>query len=232
MNHDDTREDLEIALEPESSGPEYLNIDRPRAMLTKTDRELLVGQKDYDSAQPLRNARHRVREHIRQSLNDVYLINSQLESSELKQIVERQTQLDIDKDRTHIWLPSGLVQLGVRMEYAASENPEMSDEELIEGLLKESLRTVLKQIYDDVIITGVDLSVNIKKQDPESEQFVNNLISGKPAVEEVVGYLSSGDAEYLRRRLRELDAEIEMSNGQSIGPDDRFFEVFAPESQG
>lgn len=227
MTDDSTEtEDRKTALK-QSSGF-YQRPNRKRAMLTQTDRELLLGLKEYDSEQGLRNARHRLREHVRHSLHDIFLLMTQLEQSELERIVERQRELDEQENLAQISFPGGVFNLGTRLAYIiATEDERQSFEETVEGLVSSAVRGTMERAYDDGVLTEVTVDVSVETEE-NAEKIVDSLLSGTPQRSSVLSYLSNHDPELLQRRLREEDEEINIrgANNGSIGPDHDIFGIF------
>ncbi len=60
--------------------------DRERGILSKTDREYLVGESDIDRKDSERAVRRRIRERVKNALRDFDLLNQHLESRDREQI--------------------------------------------------------------------------------------------------------------------------------------------------
>lgn len=55
--------------------PELFNLDRPRGILSKTDREYLVGDREYEHEQSELNRKQEIRKRIKNGLQDFELLN-------------------------------------------------------------------------------------------------------------------------------------------------------------
>jgi hypothetical protein len=226
-----TEDDLDDFEPTKPTRPEFENTTRPRGILTQTDRQVLAGMKRYDSKQGMRNARHRIREHIRQSLNDVYVVNRTLDASELKQIEERQRELDVEQERRQVVFAPAATELGVRLSYAlALDDPDNSVVDEVERNVTEALFRVVGDFNDDIVVTDVNVDIDLERESAESDELLNEIVFGKPSPHKVTQYMANGNADRLRRRLLELDAEIEVEGGNSIGPDDKLFSMFGSET--
>jgi hypothetical protein len=206
----------------------FEETDRPRGIFTQTDRQLLFGELEYDSDQALRNARHRVREHIRHSLNDIFLINRNLDDSELKQVIDRQKEIDVENELTQIAYDPALIELGIRIaRIQYEENDRYTFEDVIEEMVVRRTLNVASSMSDDMFIKNVEVEVNIEQEDVTGKKVIYDLIHGKPSVGELMDFLSKGDPERLRDRLRELDTELETADSQKISPEDTIFDLYS-----
>lgn len=210
----------------EKNNPEWHDPNRDRAMLTRTDRQLLLGEKEYDSEQALRNARHRVREHIRDSLNDAQLVASRIDQSEFKQIENRQAKLDNDRGYVPANHQGGVMELALRLIHAdPPEGTEASFERSIETVLARRTKTVIERL-ENVAVANIDVDISLERRSLEDDQFINDLIFGNPEAETVWSYLMAGGGEQLFQKLQELDAEITTKEGVTIGPDHSVFNMY------
>lgn len=151
-------------------------------MLTRTDRELLLHRKEYDSEQSRRNARHRLREHIRNSLHDIFLIASHLERDELKQLVDRQRKLDEEGDHGQISLTTGVFKFGCQLaDVVAVDNQRHTFEEKVEADLATVLPSVVERANDDLAVTDVNVDISIETEE-DTDALIDELISGNPTM--------------------------------------------------
>lgn len=213
-------------LAPQSRPPIYEKTDRGRAMLTKTDRELLLGEKEYDSDQGLRNARHRIREHVRKSIPDIHLIAERLEIHELEQLVERQWELDKEGDYRGFQLSPGVLLLAVQLMYIeANETETRSFIEHVESQVGWAVRSIVERANNNLLVTETDVNISMTKQEDEDE-IVDDLIRGNPTMSAVSTYLLNFGTDHIQKILRERDTVIETSEGPVIGPDHDLFDGF------
>lgn len=205
--------------------PVAMDLDRQRAMLTRTDRELLIGRKNYDSEQVLRNAKYRIREHIRNSIDDVMLINNTLSLSEFRQIEHRQKKLYREGEVQSPSFADPAVELGLRFAYVqATEIGEYTFEELVEELTKYSVRSILTTL-EDSLIENVDVNVSVQKTGLQDE-LLTELVSGTTSMNRLILYLSNpdSDTEKLRNKLQEHSTSIETKDAGAISPEGELFE--------
>ena len=221
--------DVEIHEKGNRPLPLHRQVDRGRAMLTRTDRELLLNLKEYDSEQARRNARHRLREHIRESLPDIFLIGTHLEPDELKQLVDRQRKLDEEENYAPISLTSGVFKFGCQLADAvAADDQRQTFEEKVEGDLATVLPSVVERANDDIVVTDVNVDISIETKE-DTDALIDELISGNPRMTTVMSYLQRHDADLLRERLREQDTVIDLAGKEKIGPDHELFELITGE---
>lgn len=83
-------DDFEEFLEPSL----WLEADRKRGILTKNDREYLLGERELEG-QDERNARYRIRQRIVQALADLVLIFRELDLDDMDQIANHE-QVNVD----------------------------------------------------------------------------------------------------------------------------------------
>jgi len=206
----------------------YRKIDRSRGILTPTDRELLLGQKEYESDQALRNARYRIREHIRHSLLDMFLIYNDIDYDELAQVVQRQDKLNSnDETRAPGGSAHGLALITVGLQIANERHRTYRNnfEELAEHKVESAIRQFQRHTGSEIIKTvDVDISIESEKN---TDELIEHLLFEDPDVGTVIEYLERGDLELLANKLREHDEEITPKNHSPIGPDDRIVNIHA-----
>lgn len=207
--------------------------DRPRAALTRTDRELMLGVKEYDSAQGLRNAEYRLREHIRHTLHDLFLISNVTPQSELEQLLERDADVNELGYYTIPFHADAAFTLASRLSYIGAIKDYADDrtfEEWVESSLSGAIRTTFEE--QGKFITGLDVDISVDVQDSASDKIIDEFVFGTPEQMDVISYLKEGDAQRLRERLRELDETISFAgdeNPEEIGPDSDLFDMFISE---
>jgi len=219
----------------DSQHPErgYPNIDRPRGIFTPTDREVLVGDKEYESEQGLRNARYRLREHVRESLLDIFLMSSYFEQDELVQVLQRQSKLDDEAGRPRLLISAALVRLGFRIEYEDSKSGGRDFTERVEDRVQGAFATVYEQLTDD-IVREIDVDITLETQSSDSDELLEHLVFGEPSMATVLSYLRNGDVQLLRDKLLEHGEEIDHTNearSDPIGPDSDLLEIHILEEE-
>lgn len=203
----------------------YIKTDRPRGILTSTDRELLLGQKEYESDQALRNARYRIREHIRHSLLDMFLIYNHIDYDELAQVARRQDKLNSNNDIGGAALGLALITVGLQIATERKEQYNDDFEELAENEVESAIR-YFQNHTDKKITKTVDVDISIESE-KNTDELIEHLLFEDPDVGTVIEYLERGDLELLANKLREHDEEITPNNHSPIGPDDRIVNIHA-----
>lgn len=209
----------------DSSLSVYARTDRERAMLTKTDRELLLGEKEYDSDQALRNARHRLREHIRNSLLDAYTVSTLIEADELRQIVERQNKLGEEDGGNRVQISSGVLKLAIQLMYV--EANQEYDRSFIEHVESEVARTVSSVLEreSNSIVTEIDVDISVTERG-DADEIINDIVHGNPTMSAITKYLLNFGSNHIQKTLREEDTVIETAEGIVIGPHHEIFDSF------
>lgn len=203
----------------------YAITDRERAMLTKTDRELLLGEKEYKSDQALRNARHRVREHVRNSLLDAFTVSTLIETDELEQIAERHFELGEEDDYTATTLSSGVLSLAIRLMYIeATQEFDTSFTEYVESRVATEVRSVIEH-ETETAVTEIDVDIDITKRE-DIDEAVRDIVHGNTSMTIVLDHIATFGPEKLQNTLRENDTVLETSGGTVIGPDHEIFDGF------
>ncbi|QLD90084.1 hypothetical protein HWV07_14005 [Natronomonas salina] len=110
---------------PDETEP-WNRIDRDRGILTKSDREYLLGRKDLDG-QDERNARYRIRTRLKESLLDLVLIGDKFPSRDMDQVVN-------DERLSNEWVPIMLIAQANAFLYFNDEivNPPSKLEDWVE----------------------------------------------------------------------------------------------------
>ena len=78
MSDEDNRSDPSRGIMGDRSmyvNPEIFNLDRPRGILSKTDREYLVGNREYEHEQSELNRKQEIRKRIKNGLQDFELLD-------------------------------------------------------------------------------------------------------------------------------------------------------------
>jgi hypothetical protein len=218
------------------------DTERPRGALTKTDRELLLGTKEYEKGQQRRNAWYRLRQHIRESQLDIHLIATHCPQDQLLKI---QQQLENEHGELAMRTSGNLFHLGFRMLYNTVESDIYDDEfwesldtgddeSVLEYWLSNELRSAmirgLRNIDQDVSVNKIEIDVSIEKSKFDEEELLEELVFGRPTLETVNSYTSRGDVEKLQQKLREHDEVIEPTDHDFVfGPGDRIITERIPD---
>lgn len=194
-----------------------IKSDRERGILTRTDRDVLLGEKEYETEQGLRNARHRIREHIRHSLYDTFLITTSIDQDEIDKVLDRKQELDQDADVAPISPTSGLFNLACRFAYSASRSSPRSFIDRVESDVSGGVTHAIERSEDNTVVTKVEVDISVQTEEStNTDEIVDTLTSGKVNPSAVFSSLEKGDAEAIRKKLQDRDEVIEMETGQKI----------------
>lgn len=224
------------------------DTDRDRAMLTRGDREVLLDEREYDSAQQQYSALFRVRKHIENSLLDAHLIALECPQEELEKIQQRR----FDREEPHeLGMPLGLydglekplLHLAFRFAYSNFENTthrsadDAEDfEEFFENIIGGAISHGLSSADESTAITELDIDITINRERFNQEEFLNQLVHAEQVTERrLIKYLSKGDVELLREELREhnekikFTGEVLLGQNREIGPSDPILQGYESE---
>jgi len=178
--------------EDDSGGLQFSPEDRPRGILSPTDREYLCGLKEYAQPQTDANRRQDIRERVKNGLKDFTLLWLLLERSEREKVFdelgEEETEEVIESMIAFAHL--GLDRVRARME-----------ERMQHGLL--GAENVDKLFRSAGRATDVDVSIDID-YNPDIEKLYERFEKGSDLTDAEVGFLvrsgrlASGDIEKLQ----------------------------------
>ena len=165
--------------------------DRPRGILSPTDREYLCGLKEYAQPQTDANRRQDIRERVKNGLKDFALLWLSLERKEREKVFE-----DLGEDGTDEVIESmvSFAHLGLNQDQARME------ERIQRGVL--GAENVDKLFRSAGRATDVDVSINVE-YDPDIEKLYERFEEGRELTDAEVGVLvrsgrlKSGDIEKL-----------------------------------
>lgn len=149
--------------EPEGPAPNHrslLDLDRDRGILTPADRRVLVGEAEFKpGSNSERKARQRIRERIRNSVLDYYLLLNYLEDRDLAQAFGQDEPERVVYDDV-----ISVINGAVGFFYAASTIHPDDDEKIFETRVQQGITAA------EVTRNGVaaDVSVSIKVNREES----------------------------------------------------------------
>ena len=143
--------------------PPWLESDRPRGVLSKTDREFLLGQKDYAHNQSRANRKQTIRERIEHSLYDFTLLWLVLPPRERERVITEMDDTDANASMealitfVYLSLDQDVAELESRIERGvlagASYDPDSKE---------------------DGQVTNVDVSIDIDHQ-PRVDELKTKL---------------------------------------------------------
>ncbi len=178
--------------------------DRPRGILSKTDREYLIGEKKYEHPQSDAKRRQEIRKRIKHSLFDYHILVENLSKSEREKIFEELPSISTDLSFSSV----------ISFLYLALDGDIERLEEIIsQGVLGGSFKFQI----DDLKNALIDVDVEIDGiQPPDSEDLFRRLeMEREGEVSELspaeIGFLvRSGDLE--PEDLEELRRHSQPSN--------------------
>lgn len=194
--------------------PLWEQVDRPRGILTKKDRELLLHGRDIEG-QDLRNARYRIRQRVIASLHDIVALSIYMDSDEFSQITDhREYPFDMEKN---------LIGLAYKLLlYNSDENSPIET-------LEESIVTSIKDIESDrldeeahpnrVAVPSAD--IELKFRDLNLDSLQNKILSGDASVEEALYFTSHTEPDGNRTHARQIAIKMVADYiGVEYEPDD------------
>lgn len=209
-------------------------IDRPRAALTRTDREYLLGEKNYDSDQAERNAQYRIRQHLKHSMTDfgiVALADDNLLEDAMRKQAENPPEFPIDMIPREANHPvSTFSRLTSRLMQARAADEGIPFEARLEDLMELGIESSIHDDDED-IVTDVSVDISIETEIPaESSVEIEDIIYGETTRTEFDLYIRKVDNPYrnLRERLQKERQTIDFAEDadrDSIGPDDPILEL-------
>jgi len=165
------------SVEEGDSEPLVTPEDRPRGILSATDREYLCGLKEYAQPQTDANRRQDIRERVINGLDDFALLYLFLETDEREKVVE-----ELGQDETEEAISSMTA-----FAYLALEQDQPRFEECLErGILMAANRDKLFQSTGRATDANVSISV---EYNPDPEKLYRQFEQGKNITDAEVGVL-------------------------------------------
>lgn len=146
----------------ELASESWEETNRKRGILTKGDREYLLGQREL-SGQDERNTRYRIRQRVAQGLLDIQLLADYFPLSDIKQIVEK------NEDISSTPVSKNLIQFAYKLLIAdpGIRDPKTWLEDLIERVIHSTMEPSDKP---EAITISVEIEINRKNLEPLLEQ--------------------------------------------------------------
>jgi len=176
----------------EGGGPEFSPEDRPRGILSPTDREYLCGLKEYAQPQTDANRRQEIRERVKNGLKDFALLWLLLERKEREKVFDELGEEVTDE----------VIESMVSFAHLGLDRDKTRMEERIQhGLL--GAENVNKLFRSAGRATDVNVSIDIE-YNPDIEKLYERFEQGRELTDTEVGLLvrsgrlESDDIEKLR----------------------------------
>lgn len=152
------------------SMPEEIPVgqsDRDRGVLSKADREFLLGEKDLTDQSTV-NTRYRIRNRVRNGVYDFVLLELSLGNDDKRQIFEGIDPITLSK--IPAFLLNGLIEVNGSIEDGRVK---------FEQHLEEGIRSVYKERKSDHVVNEVSVNVKTTKTDMEDlhQRFWENELS-------------------------------------------------------
>lgn len=147
-------------------------LERPRGILTPTDREYLCGQTKYEHAQTEANRKQKIRQRVTHSFQDYLLLSWLLDSEERNKIFQE----EMDEELLHDSLKAMItfVYLGLQQD-----------------------ETHLERIIENGVYVGANLDKGGRRVGEATDVDVSIDIEYNPDVEDLLQRLDSGEADQL-----------------------------------
>lgn len=206
---------------------QVLDVDRPRGLLTKGDRKLVLQATDYDNEQQIRDARYRLRNHLKAALLDAQLlISSTYSIDEYAAVLQ-----SIDRD----WgsesmiasriLANSLHQVAMNFLWAGVEQGGFDElgetdweaENELAHTVQQSIRKAAQRSdVDEKVVdidVDVDIDITVTREEPDASNIVKRVFRGSGNYTELLQYLqdeevSPADVAAIRAQFDELDLAI------------------------
>lgn len=190
----------------------YRNADRTRGILTKSDRQYLLSEKEV-SGQEERNLRYRMRQRVVQSLLDIALLSELYPDEELMKIFDHD-------DIYESIVIDGLLELAYRSTQATFDDVNNQMETRLEKEISNSLNSS-KYIDGEMYIKYADVTVDLNVEVEES------------SLTEIIRYSNLGEDTAEFYQSLQLFVYQNYDESESEGPaldNEEVTEIYVPES--
>lgn len=145
------------------------DVGRERGILTKADREFLLGEKEDLKQQSKREARQRIRNRFKNSLLDLALLNRTIKEDDRERVAK---EIFSDSNEGNLQL-THILGLVYRMMLDATGDPDISIERF-ESSISDAIESTLRRIEENVFIdVGVSISVDRREAESVLEKYQN-----------------------------------------------------------
>jgi hypothetical protein len=205
--------------------------DRSRGILTKGDRELLLNEKDYDNEQQVRDARYRLRTHMKAALLDAHLLSSSYSLDEYAAVLRSaDRELGNEAMLASMILAGSLQRMAMQFLWAGLEHGGFEEktsgdwdtEAELAHMIQRSIRSAAQYPGDDDRVTEVEVDINITRGEIDESNIVQSLLHGTGHPQDLLELLEHGDAGKIKEQLEEMNAQLTVGEGenkQHLGPE-------------
>lgn len=127
--------------------------DRPRGVLSRADREYLLGKTTMEHEQSRRNAEARIRKRIRNGIEDFYLIARRLERKDRRQV--------FDKNLEAVSFRYGLLGM-LTFAYMGTKESGMDFQHLVEPAIRRAEEIYVAERLNSTVDVEVTLEVDVQ----------------------------------------------------------------------
>ena len=186
----------------EEERPPWAKSDRERAILTQSDREYLLGEKEV-SQEAERNTRYRIRRRLKNAIRDLVLIEYALPEEDLEQVFD-------DLGFSEI---SGPLML-IYKSYQIREGDLEDGGELFDDALRFAIETVERQRNSK----RATIKFHVQREEPEADKIIRKITRGSGDLSDILALAESGGLDDLKEAIDKKE-NVQM---KSRGPvDDR-----------
>lgn len=192
--------------------------DRKRGILTKKDREYLLGEYQPEG-QDERNTRYRIRQRLKEALADIELISWELSEQELKQVIDSSNDMLGERG---IW---SLLSLAYQIQLLIGSEPHIAGRESFadrneyfeRSIEMALLRTLTYRRNEELVdnedeLNPVDYEVNaqisVEENVHDTTDIFEKLKDGSATEEEFEIWVEYGDPETLREYKEKTDKPL------------------------
>lgn len=180
-------DDVESGGNDKLGRPEFSRVDRERAILTESDRQFLLGEKEL-SENAERNARYRIRKRTVNGILDIAFLNYFLREEDMTQIFE--------SEKVQSNLTPYLMFIYDGLQLSAESNEKGIDQ--FSDLLESAIKTIERNKNEKL----TEITFKVNREDPNPEELFNKVISGNATMAELTVFMDVGDTSKLAEMVR------------------------------
>ncbi|WP_435349077.1 hypothetical protein [Haloarchaeobius sp. HRN-SO-5] len=183
--------------------------DRPRGLLSRADREYLLGMREMDHEQSKRNAEARIRNRVTEGITDFYLLIRNLERKDRRQIFEKGMD-----DPTFRY---GLIGM-TTFTYMGMKETGMDFAHVLEPGVTRAEEAYAAEGFDSTVDVDVTFEVDVSME-ATLDSVAERLRAGEPLAPDEFLSVMGGDEDV----LESVEAvTLDLKEG-SVGMDDEEF---------
>ena len=164
-------------------------VERGRGILSKADREFLLGEKEELTEQSKRDARYRIRKRLENALLDMRLLADLLEPEDRKLVFENTIE-----ETPHNVVFGGAFTLLIAGTYDIVEPIEHVPDYLEDSIGEAIFRTILD--IDEEYLVEAEVDIDVTREKPDIEPLLAKYNSGEETLQELQYLLRRDIIEY------------------------------------